>query len=172
MKSSGPSACGTGGFLLSAHSYVATHYKLEKDQKRHLRYDALRGVELVDGVARLCAMNLFSPRIGPDDGKKKPPVKTDDALRNAPSELVEVVLTNPPFGRRSSITVINEEGETDKEFISYSRPRLLDHDVEQAVELRPAREVDAQDPRSGGVVVPDKRCSRAALARRFAGSCE
>jgi type I restriction enzyme M protein len=36
-------ACGTGGFLLSAHTYVATHYKLDKDQKRHLRYDTLRG---------------------------------------------------------------------------------------------------------------------------------
>src|SRR5438128_217184 len=39
-------ACGTGGFLLAAHTYVATHYNLDKDQKRHLRYDALRGVEL------------------------------------------------------------------------------------------------------------------------------
>jgi type I restriction enzyme M protein len=75
-------ACGTGGFLLSAHTYVATHYDLDKDQKRHLRYDALRGVELVDGVARLCAMNLFLHGIGPDDGKKKPPIKGgEDALR-------------------------------------------------------------------------------------------
>jgi type I restriction enzyme M protein len=32
---------------------------LEKKQKRHLKLDALRGVELVDGVARLCAMNLL-----------------------------------------------------------------------------------------------------------------
>src|SRR5437773_4623595 len=67
-------------------------------------------------------MNLFLHGIGPDDGKRKPPIKTDDALRNEPSERVEVVLTNPPFGKRSSITVINEEGETDKESISYSRP--------------------------------------------------
>src|SRR5580698_4828580 len=41
-------ACGTGGFLLSAYHYLATHYELDLDQKRHLRYDALRGVELVD----------------------------------------------------------------------------------------------------------------------------
>src|SRR5206468_12230014 len=60
-------ACGTGGFLLAAHHYVATHYPLDKNQKKHLRYDALRGVELVDGVARLCAMNLFLKGIGPDD---------------------------------------------------------------------------------------------------------
>jgi type I restriction enzyme M protein len=67
-------ACGTGGFLLSAYTYVANHYKLDKDQKQHLRFDALRGVELVDGVARLCAMNLFLHGIGPDNGKKKPPI--------------------------------------------------------------------------------------------------
>ncbi len=114
-------ACGTGGFLLSAHNYLASHYKLDKDQKQHLRYDTLRGIELVDAVARLCAMNLFLHGIGPDDTKRKPPVKTDDALRSEPSELVDVVLTNPPFGKRSSITVINEEGETDKESITYNR---------------------------------------------------
>ena len=79
-------------------------------------------MELVDGVARLCAMNLFLHGIGPDDGKKKPPIKTDDALRSEPSELVDVVLTNPPFGKKSSITVINDEGETDKETITYNRP--------------------------------------------------
>ncbi len=31
-----------------------------RDQKQHLRYEALRGVELV-GVSHLCAMNLFLP---------------------------------------------------------------------------------------------------------------
>ena len=30
-----------------------------------------------------------------------------------------MVLTNPPFGKKSSITVVNDEGETDKESISY-----------------------------------------------------
>src|SRR5438067_9872025 len=48
-------ACGTGGFLLAAHDYIAQHYpNLDKDQKRHLKLDALRGVEIVDAVTRLC----------------------------------------------------------------------------------------------------------------------
>jgi type I restriction enzyme M protein len=115
-------ACGTGGFLLSAHRYIERHYKLDKGQKKTLRYDALRGVELVDSVTRLCAMNLFLHGIGPDDDRRKPPIKTDDALRNEPSETVHVVLTNPPFGKKSSITVVNDEGETDRETITYSRP--------------------------------------------------
>jgi type I restriction-modification system DNA methylase subunit len=68
-------ACGTGGFLLSGHTYVANHHNLDQDRKRHLRYDALRGIELVDAVARLCAMNLFLHGIGPDDARRRPPIK-------------------------------------------------------------------------------------------------
>ena len=37
-------ACGTGGFLLAAHDYVSKHHKLDQDQKKHLRLDALRGL--------------------------------------------------------------------------------------------------------------------------------
>ena len=115
-------ACGTGGFLLAAHDYIANHYTLDRDQKRHLRYEALRGVELVDGVSRLCAMNLFLHGIGPDDDTMEPPIKTDDSLRNEPSTHVDVVITNPPFGKKSSITVVTDRGETDRETITYNRP--------------------------------------------------
>ncbi|HUU03863.1 MAG TPA: class I SAM-dependent DNA methyltransferase [Myxococcota bacterium] len=115
-------ACGTGGFLLATYDYLAKNYKLDKTKKKFLRYEALRGVELVDGVSRLCAMNLFLNGIGPDDGEIEPPIVTDDSLRNEPSDHFEVVLTNPPFGKKSSITVVNEEGETDKQTITYNRP--------------------------------------------------
>jgi type I restriction enzyme M protein len=67
-------------------------------------------------------MNLFLHGIGPDDDRRKPPIKTDDALRKEPGEMVDVVLTNPPFGKKSSITVVNDEGETDRETITYNRP--------------------------------------------------
>ena len=116
-------ACGTGGFLLSAAHYLASHYQLDRDQKEHLRYDALRGVELVDGVARLCAMNLYLHGIGPSDDEREPPIAGgEDSLRNEPSTHHEVILTNPPFGKKSSITVVNEEGDSDKQTLSYSRP--------------------------------------------------
>src|SRR3984893_6946441 len=52
-------ACGTGGFLLAAHDFIRHHNQLNKAQLRHLNNEALRGVELVDGVARLCSMNLL-----------------------------------------------------------------------------------------------------------------
>ena len=115
-------ACGTGGFLLSVHEYLASHSDLDRDDKHHLRFDALRGVELVDGVTRLCAMNLYLHGIGPYDDDIEPPVRTDDALRNEPTTHFDVVVTNPPFGKKSSITVINEEGESERHSVTYSRP--------------------------------------------------
>ena len=115
-------ACGTGGFLLSAAEYIAGNYDLDRDQKKHLRFDAIRGIELVDGVSRLCAMNLFLHGIGPENNETEPPIKTDDSLRNEPSRNYPLVVTNPPFGKKSSITIVNEEGDTDKKTVSYSRP--------------------------------------------------
>ena len=87
-------ACGTGGFLLSAHEYLKNHNELDRDQKRHLRFEALRGVELVPNVARLCGMNLFLHGIGPDGtDDHDPPITIDDALRDEPSARANVVIT-------------------------------------------------------------------------------
>lgn len=116
-------ACGTGGFLLAAHEYLQRRAGLDRDQKRHLRFEALRGVELVPNVARLCGMNLYLHGIGPDGGdRREPPVTTDDALRAPPGVAADVVITNPPFGRKSSITVVNAEGETGRQSLTYNRP--------------------------------------------------
>ncbi|MEA2513617.1 MAG: type restriction enzyme protein [Thermomicrobiales bacterium] len=115
-------ACGTGGFLLAAHDYVAHHHQLDADQKRHLKLDALRGVELVDGVTRLCAMNLLLHGIGPTaelvgahGGAPTPPVRTGDSLAKDPGDRFDLVLTNPPFGRKSSVLTVTDEGEQERE---------------------------------------------------------
>jgi len=116
-------ACGTGGFLLSAHEYVKNYSELDRDQKRHLRFEALRGTELVPNVARLCGMNLYLHGIGPDAADDHdPPIRTDDALRDEPASHADVVVTNPPFGKKSSVTIVNDEGETDRQTLTYNRP--------------------------------------------------
>src|SRR2546422_1241353 len=115
-------ACGTGGFLLAAHDYIVHHYpNLDKDQKRHLKLDALRGVEIVDNVTRLCAMNLLLHGIGPSGDEADPPVTTDDSLRADPGTRFDLVLTNPPFGKKSSVLVVNEEGEQEKQALTVVR---------------------------------------------------
>jgi len=109
-------ACGTGGFLLAAHDYIANHNpNLDSDQKRHLRMEALSGVDIVDGVVRLCAMNLLLHGIGPTGAEGEPPVVKDDSLNATPSTQFDLVLTNPPFGRKSSVLVVSAEGEQERE---------------------------------------------------------
>lgn len=112
-------ACGTGGFLLAAHDYLVSHYKPDRDQLRVLRSGALHGVELVDGVTRLCAMNLLLHGIG-GEALTDLPVTTKDALASKHGEY-DLVLTNPPFGKKSSVTIVGEEGDTQKESLVISR---------------------------------------------------
>ena len=106
-------ACGTGGFLLAAHEWISRNYPyLDPDEKRHLRFDALQGWEIVDNTARLCVMNLLLHGIGSEEANS--PIHVDDALKADPGDRFEMVLTNPPFGRKSSMTFVNEEGEADR----------------------------------------------------------
>jgi type I restriction enzyme M protein len=111
-------ACGTGGFLLATHYYITNHSSLDKDEKKHLKLRALSGTELVAAVARLCVMNLYLHGIGGDESPIRDGI---DALAATPSVNYEVVLTNPPFGKKSSITVFNEEGDNSKEAQDYVR---------------------------------------------------
>ena len=110
-------ACGTGGFLLASHDYISGNYRLDKEQKRFLRFNTLSGKDIVDGVARLCVMNLFLHGIGGDES----PIGVGDSLISDPGDRFDIVLTNPPFGKKSSITIVNGEGKADKETLVYER---------------------------------------------------
>ncbi len=110
-------ACGTGGFFLPAHDYLSRHYKLDLMQKKFLRFDMFKGMDIVDGVVRLCAMNLYLHGIGGEES----PIKTGDSLISDPGDRYDMVLTNPPFGKKSSITIVNDEGKADKESLTYER---------------------------------------------------
>jgi type I restriction enzyme M protein len=111
-------AAGTGGFLLAAYERMKSG-QLNPDEKQFLRDDALHGWEIVEGAARLCAMNLILHGIGTPGGDSL--ITVGDSLRAAPDRHVNMVLTNPPFGRKSSYKVINAEGEAEREDISYLR---------------------------------------------------
>ena len=107
-------ASGTGGFLLAAHDYVAGHAgPLDPDQWQHLRHQALHGWEIVDNTARLCVMNLYLHGVGVDGTSS--PITVGDSLAADPGARFEVVLTNPPFGKKSSVTFVNDAGETRRE---------------------------------------------------------
>jgi type I restriction enzyme M protein len=115
-------ACGTGGFLLAAHDFIAGsgRYELDIEDKRRLESGTLFGVELVDSVARLACMNLLLHGIG-GDGTEAVPVDVRDSLADHGGAYFDVVLTNPPFGRKSSVTIVNAEGRAERESLVVTR---------------------------------------------------
>lgn len=111
--------CGSGGFLLSAKDYLENNYSLNQEEKTFLKTKAFRGWELVRNTYRLCLMNLFLHNIGSMTGEV--PIRRNDSLLCDPNERFDYVLTNPPFGKRSSYSIENEEGEQEKEDLTYNR---------------------------------------------------
>ena len=89
------------------------HPNLTKDEKRGLKQSTFKGWELVQSTARLCAMNLMLHGIGTD---KELPIKAGaDSLAADPGDRFDIVVTNPPFGKKSSTTIVGEEGQVSKE---------------------------------------------------------
>lgn len=102
-------ACGTGGFLLGAHEYASRGAEsMTPPEREHLRNSFVHGTELVDGTARLAAMNLLLHGIGEANGDSLIEVK--DSLAADPGERWSVVLANPPFGTKSSLTMVGADG--------------------------------------------------------------
>ena len=105
-------ACGTGGFLLSAYEYIRSSTpRMSSKQRSHITNYALRGVELVEEVARLSTMNLLLHGVEAQRGGDLP-IRCEDSLRNPPECQFDIVMTNPPFGTRGSITYTKEERST------------------------------------------------------------
>ena len=113
--------CGSGGFLLAAKNYLMT-LNPSGTQQAFIKHEAFRGNELVPNTYRLCLMNLLLHGIGEFGGV--PPIKCQDSLANAPSgnDLCDYVLTNPPFGKTSSMS-IDTDGEKSSE--SYVRDDFI-----------------------------------------------
>jgi len=114
-------ACGTGGFLLAAYTYLSDpkRFPLDRAEKKALKSGTFQGIELVDGVTRLCAMNMLLHGIGGDSDNELP-VITKDALAGKHGEY-DMVLANPPFGKKSSVTIVNAAGEQSKESLIINR---------------------------------------------------
>lgn len=109
-------ACGTGGFLLTAYDHMKGQSQ-DRDKLRKLREDTFTGVDIVDEVVRLAAMNLYLHGVGNESS----PVHQSDALAGDPGKRFDVVLTNPPFGKKSSYTVVGEDGQVTTERENYER---------------------------------------------------
>ena len=114
-------ACGTGGFFLAAHEFLIDprNCALDRDQKAFLKHATFRGNEIVAGTRRLCLMNMLLHGIGEMTGETA--VSPADALISPPAETFDYVLANPPFGKKSSMSFTNADGEQETDDLTYNR---------------------------------------------------
>lgn len=144
-------ACGTGGFLLAAYAYMKSQSN-DSEVLRALRGDNLYGKDITPLVVSLCAMNLFLHGLGvgfgssakdssgansesstktPKDSrnpKQKPQralVSEGDSLLELGSVRFDMVLTNPPFGKKSSTKIMSEDGSVKRESETYTREDFI-----------------------------------------------
>ena len=121
MKTIADPCCGSGGFFLAAQSYISdpSNYTLDREQKEFLKDKTFYGNEIVGATFKTALMNLYLHNIG--DIYTEAPVTLGDALLLDPGYRVDYVLTNPPFGKKSSLTFTNEDGEQEEEELIYNR---------------------------------------------------
>lgn len=111
-------ACGTGGFLLAAYEHMkAKPAAQDRKVSARLREVGFQGYDIVPEVVRLCAMNLYLHGIGGSAS----PVEQRDALLSDTGKRFKIVLTNPPFGKRQSYRIVNQEGGIESERQDYVR---------------------------------------------------
>jgi len=109
-------ACGTGGFILAAYEYLKAQTKGDRSLVKKLREETFSGCDIVPEVVRLAAMNLYLHGIGNGES----PIERRDSLAEAYGRY-DLILTNPPFGKKSSFKVIGEGGEVTTEQEIYER---------------------------------------------------
>lgn len=109
-------ASGTGGFLLAAYSYIREKGSLNRDEFKELN-ENFTGNDIVPMTARLCVMNLYLHGLEPEES----PIELQDSLKKNPGAIYDMILTNPPFGKKSSETIVTESGDIGKQTLTYTR---------------------------------------------------
>ncbi|MGL2967398.1 N-6 DNA methylase [Flavobacterium sp. XGLA_31] len=119
MKTIADPACGTGGFFLAAYDWIVANRSLDKEAAKFLKYETFFGNEIVASTRRLALMNLFLHNIGDIDSDNF--ISPNDSLITDSGTRYDYILANPPFGKKSSMTFTNAEGEQEKEDLTYNR---------------------------------------------------
>ena len=113
-------ACGTGGFFLAVYDFLTNQRNsLHTDEKVFLKHSTFHGNEIVAGTRRLCLMNMLLHGIGEMTGETA--ISPADALISSPSKTFDYVLANPPFGKKSSMSFTNADGEQETDDLTYNR---------------------------------------------------
>ncbi len=154
MKTIADPACGTGGFFLGAYEWLTRKgAKLNIRQMEFLHRQTFFGNEIVAGTRRMCLMNLFLHNIGDLDGE--PTVDRADALISDGGRRYDYVLANPPFGKKSSMTITNEDGEEDRDALTYERQDFWETTSNKQLNFLQHIVTILKDTGQAAVVLPD-----------------
>lgn len=145
-------ACGTGGFFLAAYDFIAKG-NLDKDQKQFLKFKTFFGNEIVANTRRMCLMNMFLHNIGDFDSENF--ISPADALIATSPTTYDYVLANPPFGRKSSMTATNEEGEEETDELTYNRQDFWETSSNKQLNFVQHIRTMLKSTGQAAVVVPD-----------------
>lgn len=143
-------ACGTGGFLLAAYDYMRKQTN-DRQTLKELRANKLSGNDITPLVVNLCAMNLYLHGIG----EGKCPVEEKDSLLDAGTKRYDMCLTNPPFGKKSSTTIIGEDGTLKRETDNYERQDFIATTSNKQINFLQHIMTILKTPGYAAVVVPD-----------------
>jgi type I restriction enzyme M protein len=119
LKTISDPACGTGGFFLAAYDWIVENHSLDREEKEFIKNKTFYGNEIVANTRRMCLMNMYLHNIGEIDGESF--ISPNDALVSDDGTRYDYVLANPPFGKKSTMTSTNEQGDVEKEDLSYNR---------------------------------------------------
>ena len=123
-------ACGTGGFLLAAYAFMKAQSK-DSEVLRSLREEKLFGKDITPLVVSLCAMNLFLHGLGVGNlsgdlqKPQRPLVEEGDSLLQLGDRRFDMVLTNPPFGKKSSTKIMGDDGSVKRTSETYTREDFI-----------------------------------------------
>ncbi len=160
-------ACGTGGFLLAAYDHMRRHPAAQdRDTGLRMRRTGFTGYDIVPGVARLAAMNLYLHGLGSDAPEAPSPVRRADALLADPGDRWKVILTNPPFGRKQSIRVYTgDEAEAERD--DYERPDFKDTTGNKQLNFLQHCMTVLDEDGTAAVVLPDNVLFEAGAGERI-----
>lgn len=152
LKTIADPACGTGGFFLGAQQWLLGQ-NLNRKAAGFLRNQTFHGNEIVAGTRRMCLMNLFLHNIGDLTGE--PTVDRADALIADPGQRFDYVLANPPFGKKSSMTITNAEGDEDRDALTYERQDFWETTSNKQLNFLQHIVTILKDNGQAAVVLPD-----------------
>ena len=152
LKTIADPACGTGGFFLGAQQWLLAQ-GLNRKAAEFLRHQTFHGNEIVAGTRRMCLMNLFLHNIGDLTGE--PTVDRADALIADTGKRFDYVLANPPFGKKSSMTITNADGDEDRDALTYERQDFWETTSNKQLNFLQHIVTILKDNGQASVVLPD-----------------